>query len=414
MTTPVRRSAEPADSSVAFDGSNAPLVRDRVTWLTYAMLAYFAFYEAVLGPSMPFLREELRLSYTVAGLHMSAFALGMMLAGLFGERVATRWGRRVSFWLGSVGLAVGAMGLAVGGRAALTVMTAFCMGLFGTLLLATIQAVLSDHYGEQRATALTEANIGASLGAGLAPLAVGTFQRVGIGWRGAWFLGLIALVFIAVPLSRIPLPQPHGESDGTARGARSLPTTFWVYWIVICLGVAIEWCIVFWAADFMEGVAGLSKSSAATALTVFFVAAVLGRIAASRLTRRMPTPRLVLLAFVVSLFGFPVFWLAAFPLVRLVGLFVAGFGVGNFYPLTMSLAIGSASDRADAASARVSLGVGLAIFVAPLVLGWAADRIAIQSAFGIVATLLVIATTVVAVSNRRLTGQMAPRSAIED
>ncbi|MBZ0306629.1 MAG: hypothetical protein K8I82_11230, partial [Anaerolineae bacterium] len=74
--------------------------RDRFTWMGYLMLAYYAYLQASLGPLMPFLRKEMQLNYTVAGLHFSAFALGMVLAGLTGDRVAERVGRRGLYWAG--------------------------------------------------------------------------------------------------------------------------------------------------------------------------------------------------------------------------------------------------------------------------------------------------------------------------
>ena len=69
--------------------------RDRFTWLAYGMLSYYAFMQAAPGLLMPFLRDELNLSYTVSGLHFTAFSLGMVISGLITDRLAARWGRRV-------------------------------------------------------------------------------------------------------------------------------------------------------------------------------------------------------------------------------------------------------------------------------------------------------------------------------
>jgi len=153
--------------------------RTDVTWAAYLLLGYFGYLQAVLGPVMPFLRHDLRLSYAAGGLHFSAFAAGMIVAGLTGARITAWLGRPVVFWGGAVGMAVGAVMVVVGGRLALTVAGAGVMGLLGTLLLVTIQAVLSDQHGPYRTRALTEANIGASLASGLAALLVGLCQGVG-------------------------------------------------------------------------------------------------------------------------------------------------------------------------------------------------------------------------------------------
>ena len=61
--------------------------RSEVTWTAYLLLGYFAYLQTVLGPVMPLLRQELRLSYSQSALHFSAFAAGMVVAGLIGSRV---------------------------------------------------------------------------------------------------------------------------------------------------------------------------------------------------------------------------------------------------------------------------------------------------------------------------------------
>ncbi len=136
---------------------------------------------------MPFLRGELNLSYTLGGLHMSAFALGMIGAGLSGAALAARWGRRLLFWGGAAGMAVGALccrGPPPGGDPG----RGPGDGLSGHMLLIMVQATLADHHGVHRATALTEANIFAMLCAGLAPILLGFFQGTPLTWRAALLL----------------------------------------------------------------------------------------------------------------------------------------------------------------------------------------------------------------------------------
>ena len=120
-------------------------VRDRFTWLAYFMLAYYAYFMAILGPLMPFLRAELNLNYTLAGLHFSAFALGMVLAGVTGDRFARRWGRWPVFWGGGAGMAAGALCLVLGRQVAITVAGAFIMGWLGAFLLRFFPRVYDSY-----------------------------------------------------------------------------------------------------------------------------------------------------------------------------------------------------------------------------------------------------------------------------
>ena len=73
------------------------------------------------------------------------------------------------------------------------------------------------------------------------------------------------------------------------------------------------------------------------------------------------------------------------------GLFVAGLGFGNLYPLGVSLATGAVPRVADLATSRITLIVGCATLTIPSALGIAADRFGIGNAYAIVAALLLAA-----------------------
>ena len=137
--------------------------RDRLTWVAYAMLAWFAYLQAAPGLVIVHLRDELDLSYSTGGLHVAAFAAGSLVAGIVCARLERTIGRRTLFWSAAAVMGAGTVGLTVGRVAPLTVGSALVMGLGGGALLVTIQAALADHHGERRAVALAEANVAASL-----------------------------------------------------------------------------------------------------------------------------------------------------------------------------------------------------------------------------------------------------------
>src|SRR3954447_20228781 len=137
--------------------------RDRLTWVAYALLAWFAYLQAAPGLVIAHLRDELGLSYSTGGLHVAAFASGSLIAGVVAARLERALGRRLLFWSAAALMGAGAIGLTAGRAAPGTVGSLLVMGLGGGLLLVTIQAALADHHGERRAVALTEANVAASV-----------------------------------------------------------------------------------------------------------------------------------------------------------------------------------------------------------------------------------------------------------
>jgi fucose permease len=385
----------------AHSHAQAGFARDPATWMTYGLVGYFAFMETVLGPIMPFLRRELDLSYTAASLHFSAFAFGAVLLGFFGDRVVGRWGRRAAMWGGAAGMAAGAVLLISSPSVFGTVPAAFAMGLCGAQVLVTSQAVLSDRHGEWSAVALTESNVTASACAIAAPLLVGASAASGFGWRAALALPAVALMLLAAGFFSRPLDPPRNTTDDAPANGRTLPPLYWAFWTLVALGVASEWCVAYWGADFLADGTGLTPPAAATSLTTFFAAMLVGRIASSRLARTLPPSVLLIATLCTALVGFPLFWLSPGIVLTLVGLFITGLGIGGVYPLGISAAIASAPDNSDTAAARLAVGGGGAILVAPFVLGALADRVGIGTAFGIVVPMLLAAVSLAIIAGRK-------------
>jgi fucose permease len=197
---------------------------------------------------------------------------------------------------------------------------------------------------------------------------------------------LVALALLAGRFHDARLHAEHAQAAQVASGP--LPRRFWIYWAVLAAGTGIEWCVAYWGADFLDHAAGLSRAGAATALSAFFAAMLAGRVAGSRLARRIGAAQLLPLALGLALLGFPLLWLARAPQLALLGLLVVGLGVANVYPLTVAVAVEAAGQRRDQATARLLLAGGGSVLLAPLALGALADQAGITRAFGVVAPLL--------------------------
>ena len=381
--------------------STQPFVRDRLTWLAYAMLAYIGFSQSILGPLMPFLRTELGLNYTRGGFLPATLAIGLILSGLFGDWLARHRSRRVVFWSGAIGLGASVVLLGLSHSFGLALIAVLGMGFGSSLTQVMIQALLADQHAERRAIALTEANVAASLSATLTPLVIGILQGTGVGWRTMPILVILFLTLLAITFYRQSIPDSIAVGSQSVEDRRRLPFSFWLYWMVLFLVVAVEMSMVVWATDFLDTVAGLSRIDAVLGFSAFPAAMLVGRIAGSRLTRRWSSLTLLLIALLVTLIGFVIFWLSPLATLNVLGLFITGLGIANLYPLTLSVAIGLAANQSNRASARISLGVGTALFTAPLLLGWLADRLSLQNAYSMVMVLMVAACAIV-MNNRRL------------
>lgn len=365
------------------------ITRDAFTWLMYLMLGYYSYLLNGLGPIMPFLRAELGMSYTVNSLHFSAFAGGMLIAGLSGDRLARRYGRRRTFWAGAFGMSGGVLFLLLGTHSVFTIIGTFLMGTIGSLLLVMIPASLSDRYGSQRAVALSESNVIGSLCAGIAPIIVGVLVSLHWGWRGAFIIGILSIFLLWGRFRRESFPEIQTTTPSSLTPIK-LPGIYWIYWGLLVMGVSVEFCIIFWSTTFLEVVRGVPRANAALMMSLFLAAMMLGRWLGSWLASRIRSEEIVLGSVGVCLGGFLLHWWIPLVSFSMMGLFLAGLGVANLYPQILALAVGSAEHQTNLASARASLASGLAILLLPLLLGGLADLAGLWYAYGIVVILLVL------------------------
>lgn len=361
--------------------------RDRLTWIAYVLLAWFAYLQAAPGLVMVHLRDELDLSYSTGGLHIAAFAAGSMAAGVISARLERTLGRRTLFWSAAAVMGAGAIGLTAGRVAEVTVGSVLVMGVGGGMLLVTIQAALADHHGERRAVALTEANVAASIAYVVLIGVLSLTAALHAGWRVA-LLASLAVPVVAWWSNRrlaIDAPPPSRVAQGR------LPAVFWIATVMLFCTTAAEWCITAWGATFVEDAADVSTDASVALMAGYFGGVVAGRTLGSVLARRHDPARLLVLALAVTAAGFAILWPSTGPAEALVGLSLLGIGLGNLFPMGMSVTVALAPGRAVQASGRAVVMTSFAVLLAPLTVGTLADATSLKAALGVVPVVLALA-----------------------
>lgn len=383
--------------------------RDRLTWIAYVLLAWFAYLQAAPGLVIGHLRDELHLSYSTGGLYVAAFAAGSLVAGVSSARLERALGRRPLFWSAAALMGAGATGLTAGRIAAVTVGSVLVMGVGGGLLLATIQAALTDHHGERRAVALAEANLAASLAYVVLIGVLSLTATLQVGWRVA-LLASLAVPALAWWRNRrlaIDAPPPSRMAQGR------LPGVFWIAAAMLFCTTAAEWCINAWGASFVEDAAEVSTDTAVALMAGYFGGVLAGRTLGSRLARRHDPARLLALALAVTAAGFAILWPSTGPGQALVGLSLLGLGLGNLFPMGLSVTVALAPGQAVLASGRAVAMTSLAVLFAPLTVGTLADATSLKAALGVVPVMVVLAAAGLTLVRRaRTPASPAPETAV--
>lgn len=370
----------------------APIRRDRLTWSAYLALAQFTFFLNIQGNIIPFLKDEFDLSYRVVTLHPAAVAAGLIVSGLFGERLTRRHGRLWSMMAGLIGMALGAVAIILAPHPIVSILGCFLMGAVGCLILIVVPTLLADWHGANRSVAIGEAN-GISYVASLtAAMAVGLFVAIGFGWRAALLLGVVLAGLLLLFLRGTPMPAAQiapVAADG-GRGGR-LPLAYWFYWLTIIAFVGVEQSVLVWATEFLTRVKGVPVASAAIAAGAFSLGMLIGRLSSSLVLTRITAARALYLSAVVTVPAFLLFWGAPSLTLAIIGLFAVGLGCALQYPLTLTKAIVTAGPFGELATARASLGSGLSILIIPWAIGALADQIGLWAAMSVLPAFTIAA-----------------------
>jgi cyanate permease len=262
--------------------------RTRNTLGLYAAFGCLGYLLTGLGAILPQLRSERGLSRVEVGFYPSAFAVGLIIVGVAGHHLTRLLGRyAVPAALAMLG--TGAMILAAGTDRVVTGAGALVLGLGGAGLVQLVPAALRAEHGDPATAPISESNAVASGASVLAPLIVGATLGADLGWRpGYLVLPLVTAAALLIPLTRAATTSETG--DRTAAVSSVAPTRatehtrrwsaeFAGWWLDLVLVVAVEFCVLFWAADFLHTESGIGADAAVTAAAAFVLGMAIGRAA---------------------------------------------------------------------------------------------------------------------------------------
>jgi fucose permease len=381
-------------------------VRSKPILLFYLFAALLAFVRSSLGPCMPFLRQELGFSYTIAAYHFSAISIGVIVAGCIGDRILPRLGRQRAVWLGLTGVFTGVSLILSCHFVVGTIAGMLMIGLFSSFIGQSCDSTFTEHLPTQRTVAIAEANIVASTSCMVAPLAVGAFVSGGASWRVPLLvaLGGFAIAWYRCRAVMIPPAVQREAHESTGK----LSAAYWAYWSVILLACAAEWSIIFWSTEFLIHAGNMAQGAACTAVSAFFVSMLLGRVFGSRIATKYNTTKLLPLFAFTALTGFLMFWVFRPVSLMVSGLFLCGLGISCLYPFTLSAALGLNPRIAPRATSRMGIAGGASGLFGPLLLGCLADTHGIVVAYGAVAALLSIMLGVIFAAKKIAGNQPQP------
>ena len=370
--------------------------RDRFFWVVAVQTAIVNFYLGGFGPAQSLLREDQGTSLTIAGLHGTAMGVASIFAGWANPRIAHRFGRSKSSWIGLSIFIAGLTLFVVSPPVYITIPATLITGFGVSVVINSMLTKMSSHYGKSAEVAIPQANGIASVGFVIGTALIGT---IAIAFPTLWRLGLLLalpVTIILFLLGKEKDEEDHVPDEEGPQGGK-LSRNFWIAWFGFVACISSEFATSFWAAALLKERVESTAAISTVAIVALGTGMGVGRWYGGLLLKNLKLDTQLLSVIAMQFVGFLGFWLSHNMVISLVCLFAVGLGISMQFALSSIRLIGLSDGRPDLAIGRASLAAGTAIAGAPFLLGILGDKFDISRAYIMVFVLIAIAFVIVKV-----------------
>ena len=185
------------------------------------------------------------------------------------------------------------------------------------------------------------------------------------------------------------MPDESGPQSG------KLSRTFWIAWIGFVACISSEFATSFWSAALLRDRVGSTAAISTVAVVALGTGMGIGRWYGGLVLHNLKLDTQLLTIIAIQFVGFVSFWLSHNMFISLASLFSVGLGISMQFALASIRLISFSDGRPDLAIGRSSLAAGIAIAVAPFLLGVFGDNFGISRAYIMVPVLIAIAFGIV-------------------
>jgi fucose permease len=258
---------------------------------------------AMRGALLPYILDDLHLSYTIGGTFGMLAAAAYLSTTMFSGYLADRYGTRRTLL---IGLAVGGGSMLLFSGASLVGLLCFLMFINGSgnaFVEISSNKIITDNYAQHRARFMNLLHFFFGAGALIAPLIAGMLLAGGMSWRVT--LALTALGGLAVWVLDMRLGIRHQANHAGPPHPRQFLNVFrdrrvQPVLLLIMLHTGAEMGIAAWLVNYLQAHHGLATIASTFALSMMFVGLTGGRLLAAVSARVVGHPAMPAVAGLLS------------------------------------------------------------------------------------------------------------------
>jgi FHS family glucose/mannose:H+ symporter-like MFS transporter len=276
--------------------------------------------------------------------------------------------------------------------------------------MSASNTLIPDLYPENPSSAFNLANIFFGVGAVFFPWVV-TLLTARLGLPATlWMIATLvaAVAFIGFVETFPPASAAGGFDWGEARRMALDPTVILLAWVLFFYS-ALEISTAGWIRTYLEKDFQASAQSSKIILTSFWVAMMLGRLAASQVVKRLRGPSLVLGASVAATLGLALTALAPSVAVATAGIIICGLSFAPVFPTTAGTASTYFSKLFGTVFGILMTLALLSGAVVPPAVGYVAQHTTVRASLWLLAGIAVLLFVTQAIFNRYERRKFLPR-----
>ena len=361
---------------------------------TLYLPVYYAFFmngmtALSIGAVLPYLIEEMKLSYGMAGAFLSLFAFGNLAASAVSPLLSARIGQKKSIIFTYCLSPLCLLAVTAAPSVGVSCLCFFVLGVVRGSVSVVNNTVINDACRGE-AMALNLLHMMAAAGSFCAPFFCALAMRLEGNWRAAfWGLAVMAALCVVFYTRLEPVHDfPIEKEKGGERAYLKSPD-FYIIGMVLFWYLGVENCVSGWFVTYFKESGLMSEGFASLLVSVTWLAIMGGRLFTALISERVRKERLILINCLLSaLCFFVMIGVCSFPELvpgRLCVLTASMLGMGFFFAGIYPTGVANVGQMLKGSFGGTALFLAISAvggILMPQIVGLLADQIGLGGAIG--------------------------------